>query len=89
MQIPEIRARAIDEFVRTINQIADAVALRTGRDTADFEVRTIAGAIIGVIMSVTIPETSDTFTAEGMSDVRDLFTRIDRALDYLERGMPI
>src|SRR5215471_9541018 len=89
MQIPEVRARAIDEFVRTINQIAEAVALRTGRGAADFEVRTLAGAIIGVIMSVTIPETSDTFTAEAMSDVRDLFARIDRALEYLERGMPI
>ena len=89
MKIPEIRARAIDEFVRTINQIADAVALRTGRGRAEFEVRTLAGAIIGVIMSVTIPETSDTFTAEGMSDVRDLFARIDAALEYLERGMPI
>jgi AcrR family transcriptional regulator len=89
MQIPEIRARAIDEFVRTINQIADAVALRTGRAAADFEVRTIAGAIIGVIMSVTVPETSDTFTAEGMSDVRDLFARIDQALAYLERGLPL
>jgi len=89
MQIPEIRARAIDEFVRTINQIADAVALRTGRDASDFEVRTIAGAIIGVIMSVTVPETSDTFTAEGMADVRDLFARIDQALEYLERGLPI
>jgi len=89
MKIPEIRARAIDEFVRTINQIADAVALRTGRGPAEFEVRTLAGAIIGVIMSVTIPETSDTFTAEGMSDVRELFARIDAALEYLERGMPI
>jgi len=89
MQIPEVRARAIDEFVRTINQIAEAVARRTGRSATDFEVRTVAGAIIGVIMSVTVPETSDTFTAAGMSDVRDLFGRIDRALEYLERGMPI
>jgi AcrR family transcriptional regulator len=89
MQIPEIRARAIDEFVRTINQIAEAVARRTGRDAADFEVRTVAGAIIGVIMSVTVSETSDTFTAEGMSDVRDLFARIDQALAYLERGLPL
>jgi AcrR family transcriptional regulator len=88
VQIPEIRARAIDEFVRTINQIAEAIALRTGRDAADFEIRTIAGAIIGVIMSVTIPETSDTFTAEGMSDVGVLFERIDQALEYLERGLP-
>jgi AcrR family transcriptional regulator len=89
MQIPEIRARAIDEFVRTINQIAQAIARRTGRDAADFEVRTVAGAIIGVIMSVTVPETSDTFTGEGMTDMRDLFARIDRALEYLERGMPL
>jgi AcrR family transcriptional regulator len=89
MQIPEIRARAIDEFVRTINQIAEAIALRTGRATAEFEVRTLAGAIIGVIMSVAIPETSDTYTAERMSDVRDLFARIDQALAYLERGLPI
>jgi AcrR family transcriptional regulator len=89
MQIPEIRARAIDEFVRTINQIAAAVAQRTCRAAADFEVRTIAGAIIGVIMSVTVPENSDTFTGESMSDVRDLFARIDSALEYLERGLPI
>jgi AcrR family transcriptional regulator len=89
MKIPEIRARAIDEFVRTINQIADAIAIRTGRGAGEFEVRTLAGAIIGVIMSVTIPETSDTFTAEGMSDLRELFARIDVALEYLERGMPI
>ena len=88
MQIPEIRARSIDEFARTINQIAEAIALRTGRSTADFEVRTLAGAIIGVIMSATMPEASDTFTTQGMSDVRELFARIDRALDYLERGLP-
>jgi len=89
MQIPEVRARAIDEFVRTINQVAEAVALRTGRGATDFEVRTMAGAIVGVIISVAVPETSDTFTAEGMSDVDDLFARIDRALAYLERGMPV
>jgi len=89
MQIPEVRARAIDEFVRTINQVAEAVALRTGRGATDFEVRTMAGAIVGVILSVAVPETSDTFTAEGMSDVDDLFARIDRALAYLERGMPV
>ena len=89
MQIPEIRARAIDEFVRTINQVAEAVALRTGRGATDFEVRTMAGAIVGVIISVAVPETSDTFTAERMSDVDDLFTRIDRGLAYLERGMPV
>jgi AcrR family transcriptional regulator len=87
--IPEIRARAIDEFARTINQIADAIALRTGRRADDSEVRTIAGALIGVIMSVTVPESMDTWRPEAMLDVADLFARIDRALEYLERGLPL
>ncbi len=87
--IPEIRARAIDEFVRTINQIADAIALRTGRRSDDFEVRTVAGALIGVIMSVTVPETSQTWQPEAMLDVADLFARIDRALAYLEHGLSL
>jgi AcrR family transcriptional regulator len=87
--IPEIRARAIDEFVRTINQIAEAIALRTGRGADDFEVRTVAGALIGVIMSVTVPAATDTWTSEAMSDVAGMFARIDRALEYLERGLPL
>jgi AcrR family transcriptional regulator len=87
--IPEIRARAIDEFVRTINQIADAIAVRTGRRADDFEVRTIAGAIIGVIMSVTVPEHTETWLPVALLDVADLFARIDRALAYLERGLPL
>ena len=87
--IPEIRARAIDEFVRTINQVSGALAMRTGRNADDFEVRTVAGALVGVIMSVTVPETTDTWTAEGMSDVAGLFARIDRALEHLERGLPL
>jgi AcrR family transcriptional regulator len=87
--IPEIRARAIDEFVRTINQIAEAIALRTGRRADDFEVRTIAGAIIGAIMSVTVPEQAERWLPEALLDVADLFARIDRALAYLERGLPL
>jgi AcrR family transcriptional regulator len=87
--IPEIRARAIDEFVRTINQIAGAIALRTGRSADDFEVRTMAGALVGVIMSVTVPESTASWTADAMSDVAGLFARIDKALEHLERGLPL
>ncbi len=87
--IPEIRARSIDEFVRTINQIADAFARRTGRGADEFEVRTVAGALIGVIMSVTVPANTDTWAPEAMLDVADLFARIDRALEYLQRGLPL
>ncbi|MBO0824965.1 MAG: TetR family transcriptional regulator [Actinobacteria bacterium] len=87
--IPEIRARALDEYARTIHRVAEAIARRTGRSAADLEVRTIAGAIIGVITSVVMPVSSDIWTAEEMSDVPDLFERIDQGLEFLERGLPL
>jgi AcrR family transcriptional regulator len=87
--VPEIRARAIDEFVRTIQQIAASIAARTGRDPEDFAVRTMAGAIIGVIMSVTVPTLGSVWDPTEMDDVAGLFARIDRALEQLERGLPL
>jgi AcrR family transcriptional regulator len=88
-EVPEIRARAIDEFVRTINQIADTIARRTGRSSADFEVRTMAGAIIGVVMSVTVSEGEHAWNANSLADITGLFERIDRALAQLEGGLPL
>lgn len=87
--VPEIRSRAIDEFVRTINQIGAAIARRTGRSPDDFEVRTVAGVIIGVIMSVTVSEGEDTWNTGGLADIAELFSRIDMALGQLESGLPL
>jgi len=86
MTVPEVRARAMDEFARTIAVIGEALAKRTGRPTDDLAVRTIAGAIIGVIMSITMPWegwSSDRRTLE------DMFERIDAALALLEAGLPL
>jgi len=85
MTVPEVRARAVDELARTIGVIAEAVAKRAGRLPDDLAVRTMAGAIIGVIMSITLPW-------EGWSDrqdVGDTFQRIDEALALLEAGLPL
>ena len=86
MTVPEVRARAMDEFARTIAVTGEALAKRTGRPTDDLAVRTIAGAIIGVIMSITMPW-------EGWSNDRrtleDTFERIDQALALLEAGLPL
>ena len=71
----------MDEFARTIDEIAAAIARRTGRDPDDFAVRNVAGALIGVIMSATMP------WAETPS--ADLFERIDAALAHLEAGLPL
>jgi AcrR family transcriptional regulator len=85
MTVPEIRARAIDEFTRTITVVAEAVAKRAGRSPDDLAVRAVAGAIIGVIMSVTMPGQD---WSEGTS-FEDMFGRIDEALGLLEAGLPL
>jgi AcrR family transcriptional regulator len=86
MTVPEVRARTMDEFARTIAVVSEALAKRAGRPADDLAVRTIAGAIIGVIMSITMPW-------EGWSSDRqaivDMFGRIDQALALLEAGLPL
>jgi len=85
LTVPDIRARAIDEFTRTIGEIAEAIARRVGRDSSDFAVRNLAGAIIGVIMAATLPwqDWADDYASGDMLD------RIDAGLAHLEAGLPL
>ena len=85
MTVPEIRARAADEFGRAITTLAGAVAKRSGRDADDLAVRTAAGAIIGVVMSITMPW-HDWSEADSFENT---FGRIDEALALLEAGLPL
>jgi hypothetical protein len=78
--IPEVRARALDEFTRTIDATAAAIAKRAGRSPDDFAVRNMAGALLGVIMAATIPWGEPT---------TDMFGRVDAALAHLEAGLPL
>ena len=87
MSVPEVRARAIDEFARTIQVIATAVAKRTGRPGDDLAVRALAGAVVGVIMAVTMPW--DTWQDEAWHGLDDSFAEIDQALALLEAGLPL
>jgi hypothetical protein len=82
LTIPEVRAKAIDEFTRTIGVIAEAIARRTDRDPEDFEVRNLAGAVVGVIMAATMPWTGDLPAA-------DMLGRVDAALAHLDAGLPL
>jgi len=82
--VPEIRARALDELTRTAGEIASAIAARTGRSAEDFAVRNLAGAIIGVIMTATMP-----WHADSNADVRAMFEQIDAGLAHLEAGLPL
>ncbi len=80
LTIPEVRARAIDEFVRTIQVMGEAVARRAGLPPDDFAARNLAGAITGVIMSATLPL---------RAEPADMFASIDAALAHLEAGLPL
>jgi AcrR family transcriptional regulator len=87
LTVPEIRARAMDEFARTIKVVGAALAKRAGRDADDLAVRTTAGAIIGVIISITMPwETDGQFDPQ---NIEETFRTIDRALAVLQAGLPI
>jgi len=83
LAIPEVRARALDEFSRTIQVMAEAVARRAGRPADDFAARNLAGAITGVIMSAVLP------TLPMRSEPADLFASIDAGLAHLEAGLPL
>jgi AcrR family transcriptional regulator len=85
MTVPEIRARALDEFARAIGAMTETVGKRAGRPADDLAVRTVAGAIMGVVMSITMPW-------DGWSEghgFEDAFGRIDEALALLEAGLPL
>ncbi len=91
MEVPEIRARSMNEFARTINAITAALARRTGRRPDDMRVRVAAGAVVGAMMAIFLPEALE--DAAALPDPH-LFgpaaaDRIDEALALLEHGLPL
>jgi AcrR family transcriptional regulator len=86
LSVPEIRARAIDELIRTTDLITAVIAARIGRSADDFATRNMAGAIIGVILAATMPWQA---VGNGGTDVDELFDRIDAGLAHLEAGLPL
>jgi AcrR family transcriptional regulator len=95
VSVPEIRARAMNEFSRTIGVIAAAIARRTGRAPDDIKVRVFAGAVIGVMMSVFLTDELEAGSdAEADAVVENLMgpdsvARLDEALGLLEEGLPL
>jgi AcrR family transcriptional regulator len=90
MHVPEIRARTVNEFARTINVLTEVLAAYTGRRADDFGIRVLAGAVVGVMMAVFLPEH---FAADGSATTAylgpDSVSAIDEALALLEQGLPL
>jgi len=84
MAVPEIRARALDEFARTIDVTAAVLARRVGRKADDAAVRALAGAIFGVMLATTLPDLEG-----GQVDLDAVFASVDTGLAQLEAGFPL
>ena len=54
MSVPELRARALDEYLRSVRLAAELMAKRLGRDPGDVAIRTMAGAVVGVGLSAMV-----------------------------------
>lgn len=74
--LPEAAGALYIQYIDTIDQITDALAVRLRRDPADPELRITAGAMTGVMMQALHGRPMHTET---------LF----QALDFLEAGLPL
>jgi AcrR family transcriptional regulator len=59
MSVPELRARALDEYLRSVRLAAELLAKRLGRDPSDIAIRTVAGAVVGVGLSALVAGMED------------------------------
>ena len=82
--VPEVRARWINELVRSFRVLAEAVAVRAGRPADDIRVRTFVGAVLGVMMVAMEP-----LVENPHRDWTEFLPDIDEALAYLEQGLPL
>jgi len=79
--VPELRARMLAQVSEMIQTLAEAVAERVGRQSDDFEVRTFAGALVGVALGIA--------AGSGDDPASDYLRQFDRALTLLQAGLPL
>ena len=79
--VPELRSRVLDELARSVSLFAELAAERVGRPPDDFAVRTLSGAILGVIIGAWLTGAADL--------AGDFVSQMDAALAHLEAGLPL
>jgi AcrR family transcriptional regulator len=80
--VPDLRARAMHQYLATIDMLAGVVAERAGLAPGDFSCRVLAGGVIGALLA-TMPHGLSTNLERG--DLRFL----DAAFDLLRQGLPV
>jgi AcrR family transcriptional regulator len=78
---PELRGAMLSQFAGLVDQIAHLLASRIGKRQDDFAVHNIAGAVLGVLLSVMLTMVD--------SPKADMLKVVDDALAHLEAGLPL
>jgi AcrR family transcriptional regulator len=81
MSVPELRAKMLDQFLQTTRSLAQAIAERSHRQSNDFAVRIVAGAVMGALLAG--------FDAVAANRDADLGALVDKALAQLESGLAL
>ena len=79
--VPELRQAAVNELLRSGQMVTDELAVRLGRPADDFELKIFGGAVMGAMMAALIPMLEDGSI--------DMMSQLDRAFEFLEKGMPL
>ncbi|HEV7975778.1 TetR family transcriptional regulator [Amycolatopsis sp.] len=79
--VPELRAATLDQFSAGLTMLAEAAAVRSGREKDDFAVRIWAGAIVGVALAAFLAIVDD--------PAPDFVEGMDRGFALLEEGLPL
>jgi AcrR family transcriptional regulator len=77
--VPELRAATANQIIDTIGVAAEAIGGRVGRPADDFAVRTIAGAVIGVVLPLFLI-LQENPSADWVSLADEAFARLDAGL---------
>jgi len=78
---PALRSAMLTQFADLVDQIAELIAGRVGREPTDFAIRNLAGALLGVMMSALLIAASN--------PKADMIDVADRAMAHLEAGLPL
>jgi AcrR family transcriptional regulator len=83
--VPELRSAMLEEFGVSIRDLAGLIGERVGRPADDPRVTALAGAIIGVVLSVTLKY----WNTQAPHTLGVMDGGIDAALELLEMGLPL
>jgi hypothetical protein len=78
---PELRAKSLNANLGSVEMLADVLAERVGRNSGDFAVRNLVGAVLGTMFTA--------WLALAEQESPDIVAAMDAALEHLEKGLPL